>query len=172
VRSGFSVRDATLADLEQITDIKVRNWEDTYGSLLEPEVLRPFLDRRAQLAELRENLAHPGTLMLVAVDGSGDIKGFAVTYVEDKPEPWLESLHVLREFRGSGIGRLLMRRTAEEVGARGHSSMRLGVISGNVAAARFYERLGGTMIGLEPVSWAQGVAHEVYRWADLSSLRW
>jgi hypothetical protein len=54
--------------------------------------------------------------------------------------------------------------------ARGYSSMRLGVISGNVAAGRFYERLGGKMIGLEPVSWAQGVAHEVYRWANLASL--
>jgi ribosomal protein S18 acetylase RimI-like enzyme len=108
--------------------------------------------------------------MLVAEDRSGDIAGFAVTYLEDEPEPWLESLHVLREFRGSGIGTLLMRCTAERVIARGHSSMRLGVISGNVAAARFYKRLGGTMIGLEPLSWAPGVAQEVFRWADLGLL--
>jgi len=168
--SGFSVRDATLADLERVSDIKVRNWEDTYGSLLQPDVLRPFLDRDAQLAELREKLAEPGTLMLVAEDGSGDITGFAVTYLEDEPEPWLESLHVLREFRGSGVGTLLMRFTAERIIARGHNSMRLGVISGNVAAARFYERLGGAMIGLEPLSWAPGAAHELYRWADLASL--
>lgn len=135
-------------------------------------VLRLFLDRDAQLAELREKLAEPGTLMLVAEDRSGDITGFAVTYLEDEPEPWLESLHVLREFRGSGIGTLLMRCTAERVIARGHKSMRLGALSGNATAARFYERLGGTMIGREPVSWAAGVTHEVYRWADLSSVTW
>jgi ribosomal protein S18 acetylase RimI-like enzyme len=168
--SGFSVSDATVEDLQRVSEIKVRNWEDTYGSLLEPAVLRPFLDRDAQLAELREKLAEPGTLMLVADDSSGDITGFAVTYLDNEPEPWLESLHVLREFRGSGIGTLLMRCTVERVIARGHSSMRLGVISGNVATARFYERLGGTMIGREPVSWAAGVEHEVYRWSDLSSL--
>jgi ribosomal protein S18 acetylase RimI-like enzyme len=170
VSSGFSVRDATGADLERVTEIKVRNWAETYGSLLEPSVLRPFLDRDAQLAELREKSAEPGTLLLVAEDGSGDIIGFALTYLDDEPEPWLESLHVLSELRGSGIGTLLMRRTAERLIARGHSSMRLGVFSGNVAAARFYERIGGTMIGLEPVTWAQGVTHEVYRWADLASL--
>ena len=170
MRSGFSVRDATAADLERVTDIKVRNWADTYGSILEPAVLRPFLDRDAQLAELREKLAEPGTLLLVAEDGSGDTRGFALTYLDDEPEPWLESLHVLRELRGSGIGSLLMRCTAARAIARGHNSMRLGVISGNVAAARFYERLGGAMIGLEPVTWAQGVAHEVYRWADLALL--
>jgi ribosomal protein S18 acetylase RimI-like enzyme len=170
VTVGFSVRDPTEADLERVTEIKVRNWADTYGSILEPAVLRPFLDVDAQLAELREKFSQPGTLLLVAEDGSADITGFALTYLDDEPEPWLESLHVLRELRGSGIGTLLMRCTAERVIASGHSSMRLGVISGNFAAARFYERLGGTMIGLEPVSWAQGVAHEVYRWADLSSL--
>jgi ribosomal protein S18 acetylase RimI-like enzyme len=169
VRSGFSVRDATAADLERVSDIKVRNWADAYGSILEPAVLAPFLDRDAQLVELREKSAQPDTLLLVA-ERSGEVIGFALTYLDYEPEPWLESLHVLRESRGSGLGTLLMRRTAERVIARGHSSMRLGVISGNVAAARFYERLGGTMIGLEPVTWAQGVAHEVYRWADLALL--
>jgi ribosomal protein S18 acetylase RimI-like enzyme len=170
VRSGFSVRDSTAADLERVSDIKVRNWADAYGSILEPAVLAPFLDRDAQLAELREKSAQPDTLLLVAEHGSGDIIGFALTYLDYEPEPWLESLHVLRESRGSGLGTLLMRRTAERVIARGHTSMRLGVISGNVAAARFYERLGGAMIGLEPLSWAPGVEHEVYRWADLGLL--
>jgi predicted N-acetyltransferase YhbS len=130
VSSGFSVRDATLADLQRISDIKVRNWEDTYSSVLQPDVLRLFLDRDAQLAELREKLAEPGTLMLVAEDRSGDITGFAVTYLEDEPEPWLESLHVLREFRGSGIGTLLMRCTAERVIARGHKACGSGRFRG------------------------------------------
>jgi GNAT superfamily N-acetyltransferase len=170
VGSGFSVRDAAVADLERVTEIKVRNWADSYGSLLEPAVLRPFLDRDAQLAELSAKLAQPGTLMLIAEHGSGHIIGFAVTYLDDEPEPWLESLHVLREFRGSGIGTLLMRCTAQRAIARGHNSLRLGVITGNIAAARFYERLGGTMTRIEPVPWAPGVTHEVYRWASLASL--
>jgi GNAT superfamily N-acetyltransferase len=170
VSSRFSCRDATEADLERVTEIKVRNWADTYSPLLEPTVLRPFLDTDAQLVELREKLAESGTLLLVAQDGSGDITGFALTYLDEEPEPWLESLHVVRELRGSGIGTQLMRCTAERVIARGHNSMRLGVIAGNVAAGRLYERLGGTMIGLEPVTWAHGVAHEVYRWPDLAAL--
>jgi ribosomal protein S18 acetylase RimI-like enzyme len=168
---AFSVRDGIAADLQRVADIKVRNWADTYGTLLDPAVLRPFLDVDVQLSELRERLLQLGTLLLVAEDdSSGEIAGFALTYLEDEPEPWLESLHVLRELRGSGIGSLLMRSTAERVIARGYNSMRLGVISGNAAAARFYEHLGGEMVGLEPVSWAPGGAHEVYRWADLKSL--
>jgi ribosomal protein S18 acetylase RimI-like enzyme len=168
--SGFSVRDATAADLRRVADIKVRNWEDTYGALLESAVLHPFLDTGVQLTEIRERFAQSGTLLLVAEDGAGNVAGFALTFLDDEPEPWLESLHVLRDFRASGIGRMLMRRTAESLIARGHTSMRLGVISGNSAAARFYDRLGGEMIGLEPVSWAPGVAHEIYRWTDLTAL--
>jgi len=170
MRSGFTVREASSADLDRVTEIKVRNWTDTYSALLDPAVLEPYLDRDVQLADLRAEAAQPGTLLLVAEDRSGEIAGFALTYLESEPEPWLESLHVLRERRGEGIGSLLMRATAKHVRARGHSSMRLGVISGNDAAARFYERLGGTMIAVEAIAWAPGASHEVYRWGDLASL--
>ena len=54
--------------------------------------------------------------------------------------------------------------------ACGYDSMRLGVIAGNDDAARFYERLGGSLVGLEPVSWAAGVMHQVYRWSSLTKL--
>jgi len=43
-------------------------------------------------------------------------------------------------------------------------------VAGNVAASRFYERLGADMIGLEPATWAPGVWHELYRWPDLVAL--
>jgi ribosomal protein S18 acetylase RimI-like enzyme len=170
VSSEFTVREATQADLDRVSDVKVRSWADTYAGLVEPAVLRPFLDRDAQLAELREKVTHSGTLLLVAENGPGVVAGFALTYLHDEPGPWLESLHVLRELRRAGIGTLLVRATAARVMTRGYTSLRLGVIVGNDAAARFYQRLGGTMIGIEPVSWAPGAAHEVYGWEDLAAL--
>jgi len=148
----------------------VRNWADTYGTLLDAKVLGPFLDPELQLKELHEAVAFPGTLLLVAVDRTNAVAGFGLTYVTREPEPWLESLHVPGELRGHGIGTLLMRSTAAHLRARGYDSMRLGVIAGNEAAARFYERLGGSLIGLEPVSWAEGAMHQVYRWPSLKQL--
>ena len=165
-----SIRDATEADLPRVAEIKVRNWADTYSSLVTPEVLQPFLDRDAQLAGLRKSLGQPNTLLLVAETASGTITGFALTYLAEEPEPWLESLHVIREARGTGVGTLLTRATAESLQARGYHSMRLGVVEGNNAAARFYQRLGATMVGREPASWAEGVWHELYRWDDLTAL--
>lgn len=153
-----------------MVEIKVRNWADTYASLVEPSILRPYLDRKKQLAELRKSAGQPGTVLLVAQNRSGVVTGFSLTYLDREPDPWLESLHVLREFRGSGVGTLLMRATAARIQQRGRKSMRLGVVAGNDAAARFYERLGGAMIGREPADWAEGVWHDLYRWPDLASL--
>jgi ribosomal protein S18 acetylase RimI-like enzyme len=162
------VREGTTQDLELVTDIKIRSWAETYGSLLEPEVLRPFLDRDKQLAYLRESVAAPTTTLLVAQDQSALVVGFALAYLAHDPEPWLESLHVQSELRGHGIGTLLMRSLAGHLKARGYSTLRLGVIVGNADAARLYLRLGATLVGVEPVSWAKGVTHNIYRWPDLS----
>lgn len=166
----FWVREGAAHDLKRITEIKVSSWADTYGSLLEPQVLRPFLDRRKQLAYLRRATALPTTTLLVAQDPAGLVIGFALAYLEADSEPWLESLHVDGEHRGLGIGTLLMRSLAADLKARGYSTLRLGVIVGNEGAARLYERLGATLAGVEPVSWARGVSHEVYRWPDLAPL--
>jgi ribosomal protein S18 acetylase RimI-like enzyme len=168
--SEFSVREGTLSDLGAVVDIKVRSWAETYASLLEPAVLGPFLNRNAQLAELRRDMALPTTHLLVAQDRSGVVVGFAMTYLDRAPNPWLESLHVVDRVRGRGAGTLLMRSLATQLRERGFNSLGLGVIAGNQGAARFYERLGATLVGVEPVSWAKGVRHQVYRWADLDQL--
>lgn len=168
--SEFSVRAGAARDLERVTDIKVRSWAETYGPLLEPEVLRPFLDRNKQLAYLREAAAQPTTTFLVAQDASGLVVGFALAYLEADTEPWLESLHVDGGLRGHGIGTLLMRALADHLRSRGDNTLKLGVIVGNVGAGRLYKRLGADLVGFEPVSWAQGVEHEIYRWPDLTPL--
>lgn len=164
------IRQGTPADLARIAVIKVGGWADTYGPLLSPAILRPFLDVQDQLEELRRELARQGSLLLVAVDGEDMVIAFALAFVEADPAPWLESLHVAADLRGHGVGTRLMRATAAELRKRGYNTMRLGVVSGNDGAARFYERLGGSFEGKEAASWANGVTHLLYRWNDLRPL--
>jgi ribosomal protein S18 acetylase RimI-like enzyme len=166
----FTIRVATEEDLAAVSEIKVRSWAETYGPLMSPEALQPFLDQPGHLSTLRKQLHLPGTLLLVAHDEWGTVVGFALTHLTNDPEPLLESIHVAAQVQGHGVGTTLMRATASEIKARGYDTMRLGVIVGNAAAARFYDRLGGSLVGVEPVSWAAGVSHMVYRWPDLASL--
>jgi ribosomal protein S18 acetylase RimI-like enzyme len=163
------VRDATAADLPRVAEIKVGNWAGTYGQLLDQATLEPFLDTGLQLEHLRDTIAAAHALLLVAEE-DGAVVGFALTYPDRGPDPWMESLHVLGEFRSRGAGRMLMAATARELRLLGHDTLRLGVVEGNTAASRFYEGLGAVHVGREPVSWAPGVWHELYRWPDLESL--
>ena len=62
-----------------MSEIKVRNWADTYGALLDRTVLGPFLDCGVQLEDLRQAVGLSETLLLVAVDGADAIGEFALT---------------------------------------------------------------------------------------------
>ena len=169
----FSVRPGVERDLERVAAIRLRSWSDTYAGLIPPEILRRYLDAAWQLADIRDSVARPDALLLVATNATGatgDVIGFSLSFLDHKPEPLLESLHVWTGQQGSGAGTALMRATAAEVIARGRRTMRLGVIAGNDAAERFYARLGGIRAGDEPVSWADGVMHHLYRWPDLAAL--
>jgi GNAT superfamily N-acetyltransferase len=165
-----TVRPGTEGDLERIAEIKVRNWKDTYGPLMPPEVLRPFLDPVGQLDDVRQSVASADAILLVAEDHTGNVIGFSLAFLDHGSDPWLESLHVHPDFQSRGAGTLLMRATARELRSRGHSTLRLGVVEGNTEAERFYERLGGLDAGCEPTSWANGVMHHIYRWPNLDAL--
>lgn len=118
---------------------------------------------------MEEEAAVSGTLLLVAEE-AGQVVGFALTFLDADPDPWMESLHVMSRWRGQGAGTRLMRATASELLSRGHKAMQLGVVAGNDQAARFYERLGAVKVKAEPVTWAAGVDHVVYRWTDVAVL--
>lgn len=165
-----TVRQGTPRDLERIAEIKVRNWQDIYGPLIPPDVLRPFLDPSAQVDYVRISAESGKAILLVAEDSDKQVIGFSLAFLDHGPDPWLESLHVHPDSQSRGAGTLLMRATARELESCGHSTMRLGVVEGNTAAERFYERLGGVDAGREPTSWASGVMHHIYRWPNFDAL--
>jgi len=166
------VRQGRPDDLEQVAAIKVANWADTYASLIPPALLATFVDLNHALDDLRASTARPDAVFLVAEDGPGSVLGFALAYLEEEPEPWLESLHVAASARGRGVGTELVRELARILQAKGYRSLSLGVVRGNTGAGRLYTRLGARLLGVEPTTWAEGVDHEVYRWADLAQLAW
>ncbi|WP_425292053.1 GNAT family N-acetyltransferase [Brucella anthropi] len=59
-----------------------------------------------------------------------------------KPGVYVQDLYVDEAFRGKGIGEVLLRHVASWSMARGGVYLRLAVDRDNVAAQRFYDRLG------------------------------
>jgi ribosomal protein S18 acetylase RimI-like enzyme len=149
------VRVATAADLHLVEPL----WIAVHHRHAEtmPE-LAPFVGddeswavRKALYEEL---LVKPDTLLLLAFDGSAAI-GYGLAHVmavEDSwiPDTWqtgqrigeVESLSVLPEYRGSGLGSVLLDRLEAHLRARGARDLILGVLPGNDDAIRLYQRRG------------------------------
>jgi ribosomal protein S18 acetylase RimI-like enzyme len=107
--------------------------------------------RRALYEEL---LAKPDTLLLIVSVDDRPI-GYGLAHVLQTEDTWvadtwatgkrvgeIESLSVLPEFRGSGVGTELLTKLEEHLRAAGVDDLILGALSGNRDALRLYERLG------------------------------
>ncbi len=88
----------------------------------------------------------PAKLILLAVSGL-QVVGLAVCFMgfstfSAKPRLNLHDLSVLPEFRGQGIGRLLLNSVAHRAGAAGCSAVTLEVRKDNERARNLYRSVG------------------------------
>jgi ribosomal protein S18 acetylase RimI-like enzyme len=97
-------------------------------------------------AHYQRQLARPGAFVLVARH-DGRALGYALVTIEDASPTWseparwaeIDSLSVLEEARGQGLGEQLLERVQGEVG---NTELRLFAVTANADALRFYERAG------------------------------
>jgi ribosomal protein S18 acetylase RimI-like enzyme len=165
------VRDGVLADLPQVAALRVMGWDDTYRPIVGDAVVDQLLDVEDHRIAIERDLEKRDAFLLVVEAPDRKVVGFALNHLDDEGGPFLESLHVRPDMRGSGIGTALLRATASRWAVRGFESMSLHVVAGNTAARRLYERLGGVAAGTIADSWkGTSVTLVVYRWPNLSHL--
>jgi ribosomal protein S18 acetylase RimI-like enzyme len=111
---------------------------------------------------------------LVAEDAGGVVgmvSGGAAAGVVSGRTCEIGALYVDPQRRGLGIARSLLRAAAGRLAQLGYSDLRIGVLTANGPARRFYEAMGGREI-------AHGTVDEegylspltIYAWADLNDL--
>ena len=126
------------------------------GELLEFRSAEDSWSRRR--AHYAEWLADPENLLLLA-EREGRAVGYALTtfggpgaaLVTGERTAEIESLALLPEARGQGVGTRLMEEIRSELRARGIEVFGLGVMDGNEGARRFYERQGLRAFAVEMV---------------------
>ena len=109
---------------------------------------------RARRKLYEELLPKPDTLLLLALVEDKPI-GYGLTHVFAVADTWIEdtwttsdrvgeieSLSVLPEYRGSGLGSQLLERLEDHLRERGVDDLILGALAGNADAIRLYERRG------------------------------
>ncbi|WP_354225238.1 N-acetyltransferase [Bradyrhizobium sp. F1.4.3] len=149
--SDISIRPATGQDAAVIAAIHASSWRDAYAHILAPEFLNGAI-KAYRLAVWSQRLRDrsPTQLINVACDSTGLVQGFICSYCDFDPA-WgslVDNLHVRPDARGRGIGERLFRDVAAQLsaGAAG-PGLHLWVFEANVAALRFYQRLGGRVVG-------------------------
>lgn len=139
-------RSATEKDAESIALLHARSWQRTYRGMMPDAFLQNEVvaERLAEWqARMREERAD--RLVWLAVDGDR-LAGF-ICVIGSEDSQWgslIDNLHVDADYQGTGLGAELMADAGLWLCERlHHGGVYLWVFEANLAARRFYERLGG-----------------------------
>ena len=147
IRRGGS---EVIAELQPLWESLHHHHAAIAPHLLELGPVRPPSHSWAVRRRLYEEwLAEPDSFALVAKDDSKAV-GYAVVHMRGPEETWatddriaeLETLTVLPDYRGRGIGTTLVEAVNRELRRLGIRHLGVSVIASNKDALRFYERLG------------------------------
>jgi L-amino acid N-acyltransferase YncA len=175
------VREARLEDAAAIARVHVAAWQTAYRGIV-PDAYLDSLDPARRELRWREMLSQRADreCHYVAETLDGELVGFAAggparteIALPDRTEHFdgeLYAIYLLAEQRRRGAGRLLTRAVAQRLLERGMASMLVWVLAANPSRA-FYERLGGVLVGEQPIMIADTELIEVaYGWPDVGVL--
>ena len=151
----------------------VTAWRQTYSGILPPLYLER-LSFPIQARRWRRRLTDGAEATLLAEGPAGAV-GYASAawsrHAGAEHEAEINTLYLIRDAQGVGLGRDLLIAAARVMAARGAASLVIGVLRDNVRARGFYERLGG-LCEDGAGDWVAGrtVATVDYRWGDIAVL--
>ncbi|MDQ3856695.1 MAG: GNAT family N-acetyltransferase [Chloroflexota bacterium] len=184
---GIAVREATTADAPAMAQVFVDTFRTAHRGQMPDWLLETRTYEESERGWLRTltRLAaetDPQERVVVAVDESGQMVGVAMG---GPPGPWDQDrparderptgevylLYVDSDHQHRGAGRQLVGEVARFLRERGRSRLLIGVLAAIESARRFYEALGGRLLG----HWVfedegVGLDEVVYAWSDSSQL--
>jgi ribosomal protein S18 acetylase RimI-like enzyme len=169
------IRPAAAADCRAIAAVHVACWQETYGGLLPEAVIarQSVDDRETQWRRTLERDPRLSDVFVAEQDGavigfvaSGPRRGDAL-----KQDAEIYALYLLRAHQRRGLGRALCKAAALRLSERGLGSAAAWVLRENQPARRFYEGIGGRVVGERTATEAGATLIEVaYGWDDLCAL--
>ena len=167
------IRVANPSDAGPIARVHVDSWRSTYAGIVPDDYLAglSYQDRESTWNEILRT----GLPNFVAETEGGHVVGFAGGGPERQGNEVycgeLYAIYLLEEWQRKGVGRLLVSAIAQRLLVDGFSSMLLWVLEDNHPALRFYESLGGELVGRETITIGGTDLVEVsYGWADIAGL--
>lgn len=147
----MNLRRATLADVQGIAEVHVASWQAAYRGLFPDTVLDSLsvADRRAQW----EARLAAGAWTIWVTGTDGHVSGFISSCPSrdaDLPPPQfaeIAALYVRAEAWSTGCGSVLCQAAFDEMRQASANTAIVWVLTDNIRARRFYERVGFTPAG-------------------------
>ena len=173
---GITIRPATAGDAPEIAAVHCASWRDAYANVLERAYLEgPIASERRTFWFDRFANPDPARAVFVAVARSATVNAF-ICFHRDLDTRWgslIDNLHVLPTLRGRGVGERLMREAGRLLSNEAQlNGLHLWVFEANIAALRFYRRLGGEVVerDISRIPAANGASILRVYWSELSAL--
>ncbi|ADL08621.1 ribosomal protein S18-alanine N-acetyltransferase [Thermosediminibacter oceani] len=148
-REKVTIELMKLEDLDRVIEIEKLSFTNPWS-------------RNAFAAELTDN--HFSTYIVAKFNGS--VVGYAGMWLV-VDEAHVTNVAVLPEYRGRGIGELLMRSLMDIARGSGARRMTLEVRKSNYVAQNLYSKLGFEPMGIRPGYYSDNREDAVIMWADL-----
>ena len=181
-REPILVREARVSDAPAMGELMVTTWLAAHRRHIPPaawerrrEHWTPEVSAIGWERTLRERDAAAAghrDCYLVAEDPQSKIIALAAAAIHATGTTGeVGSLYVRPDHQRRGIGRLLVRRVARDLHAQGVTSLQIGVVTANDDGCRFYQALGGEIIG-ERLFDEDGdlLPERIYGWPDITTL--
>lgn len=168
----FNIRKAIESDASDIAKIQVDSWRTTYKGIVCDDYLERLDYKKRE--EVWENAVVQNTAFLL-MDDEDKTVGFAVGGPERSEEHIgydgeLYAMYLYEENQGEGGGRQLFDRVVADLIERGFESMVIIALEDN-PACRFYEKMGGVVIGKEESEiGGETLTELVFGWRDIKEI--
>jgi ribosomal protein S18 acetylase RimI-like enzyme len=126
--------------MDAIAALQVQSWRAAYQGLLSDDYLgQPVVD---DLRAKWVGMDVPKDDILLVHETHGTVNGFIYVMCSRTPA-YIDNLHVSPDQKRSGIGKVLMQEAARRLMAQGGTSVSLTVITDNIPAVNFYDKMRG-----------------------------
>jgi ribosomal protein S18 acetylase RimI-like enzyme len=133
----LKIRKALEKDLEKISEILTKTWDDTYKNILPPEVISHIKSNWHNKENLKKQLNSNSILFnMIEID---DISIGIITVKIKNKDFHLSRLYILPEFQGKGIGKYAINHLIDNYEI---DKITLDVEVSNQNAINFYKKLG------------------------------
>ncbi len=138
----YSIRQATIDDLETIRQIAEDTWWVAYSPILEKEQIRFMLNEIYSVEKISQQLSTCSQIYLLLIEDDKPVAFAAYSPREEDADIYkLHKLYCLPETQGKGYGKTLINEVANKTIEAGKTTLDLNVNRYN-KAKNFYEKMG------------------------------